>query len=333
LLENSIDFMNASSTPATTILANLKPKYLELKSVGCLGIKRDFFSAINFHINEYDKEFESKGHWMKNFFDELIRKEECLLDVFNLNYDTWIERIIPDYVDGYEAIDGYDFKRFIAHRYLDPKERHTISHIHGQICFAEADFRREDINLFSFEEQGYTLYKYPSFKAAEYVRKKIYSSDDTNQSGHSMIVSNIITGRMKTDKLLWSPFHIYMYGLIRALIENHELIIIGYGFGDYYINSLLFKYLGVHHDKHVRIITYADPDEFECRVIENGDPFYVSTESTFVRCAMRAESWCKPYNRRKDGRFVSKASDAELYLNGFKDYCKRYISGEFDHSF
>lgn len=283
-------------------------------------------------MGEYDSQYDLKSGWMKDYYGSLIDRENVVLDVFNLNYDMWMERILLGYVDGFEPIEepsGYNFQRFYANTYLNPGEHHTISHIHGQIAFEEADFRVSDINSFAFEEQGYTLYKYPSFEIAEDVRSRHFRSDDISQSGHNIFLSNIITGRMKTDKLIWSPMQIYMYGLIKALMENDELLIIGYGFGDQYINNLLFKFIGTHKKRRVRVITFTDPEEFEQEVIMTGDPFTVSQESIFVKCAMKSERWCSPFRRNANGRFVSENGETELYLNGFKDYCERYVAGEF----
>ena len=336
ILENSVDYQRMSiNNSAAVILSELKPCYQELKADDKLylyGMKRDFLKAINALVGKYDTQYDTKSQWMRVFYENLIDREDCVLDVFNLNYDTWMERILPDYVDGFEdikEIDGYSFKRFRAQNYLNSGDHHTISHLHGQIAFEEADFRVSDINTFAFEEQGYTLYKYPSFDAAEDVRRRHFRSDDTSQSGHNIFLSNIITGRMKTDKMIWSPMQIYMYGLIKALMENDELLIIGYGFGDQYINSLLFKYIGAHKKKHIRIITYTDTKMFERDVCITGDPFTISKESIFVKCAMKSERWCSPFRRNLDGRFVSEDGETEIYLNGFKDFCERYIAGEF----
>ena len=153
--------------------------------------------------------------------------------------------------------------------------------------------------------------------------------DDKNQAGHNIFLTNIITGRMKTDKLLWSPMQIYMYGLIKALAENEELLIIGYGFGDQYINNLLFQYLQFHpSDKRIRMITYSDPEKFKRRVAIYGTPFQ-DVQSRFAQCMMRNIHWCSPFNRPDNGTYISNydGNVGAIYLNGFMDYCRRYESG------
>ena len=334
MLEILADYAEkGTNTSSSVVLATLREQYKNVDHRLLFRTKELFIDSINNYIYRYDKAFKRKGTWMKMFFNNLISKEECVLDVFNLNYDTWIEQILEDYVDGFVPLDGYDdFSRFSGRVYLNSGERHTISHLHGQICFTDPDFRAEDVNRYACEEQEYTLYKYKNFDLANDYRKRHVRSDDKNQAGHNIFLTNIITGRMKTDKLLWSPMQIYMYGLIKALVENEELLIIGYGFGDQYINNLLFQYLQYHpSNKRIRMITLLKPEEFEHKVAIHGSPFH-DVQSRFAQCMMHNTHWCSPFNRPENGCYVSHYRDdniATVYLNGFQDFCNRYTAGEF----
>lgn len=329
MLENLADYAEeGSNTSSSVVLSELKKQYKLTDRRVFFGTKLIFLDAINNYIYRYDKTFNSQGFWIRDFINTLIDKENCILDIFNLNYDTWMEQILGDYVDGYVPISGYDnFSRFNSKVYLNPGNKHTVSHLHGQICFAEPDFKIEDINRFAYEEQEYTLYKYKNYKLACDFRKRHIRSDDKNQAGHNIFLTNIITGRMKTDKLLWSPMQIYMYGLIKALVENEELLIIGYGFGDQYINNLLFQYLQLHpNNRRIRMVAKSEPEKFEEKMVIYGTPFQ-DVQSRFAQCIMHETRWCSPYNRPKDGRYFScfQGNEATIYLNGFKDFCERYV--------
>lgn len=316
------------NTSSSVVLATLKDQY-NLKDKGVLfHTRHTFINAINDYIYDYDKDFLIKGTWMKDFFEQLIAREDCAIDVFNLNYDTWIEQILNDYVDGYVPLEGYDqFTRFSNNAYLNPGYHHTVSHLHGQICFEEPDFRIEDINRFAYEEQEYTLYKYADYKNACDYRKRHVRSDDKSQAGHNIFLTNLITGKMKPDKILWAPMQVYMYGFIKALAQNEDLLIIGYGFGDQYINNLLFQYLQFHPNrKHIRMVTKTDPEKFERKVSMYGSPFQ-DTRSRFAQCMMHKVDWCSPFDFPDNGCYRSVYDDnvAEIYLNGFKDFCERYV--------
>ena len=263
---------------------------------------------------------------MRDFFLEYINRENVCIDVFNLNYDTWIEQILETvgYNDGFENIEGYeDFQRFSVSKYLTDRDKHTVSHLHGQICFEESEFQKEDINRYAFEEQEYTLYKYKDFEKAEDYRQRHTRSDIRTQSGHNVIPANIITGRMKTDKLLWAPLQMYMYGLIKALMENDELFIIGYGFGDQYINHLLFQYLQKHRDnRKIHMITKIKKKKYEEMVTIYGTPFQ-DRQSVFSQSIMKKMRWCSPF-KWKDNH-MSKDLSAEIYMSGFEKYCRDYV--------
>ena len=263
--------------------------------------------------------------WMTNFFHNYIKREKVALDVFNLNYDTWIEQILEPYgyEDGFAPVEGYDdFQRFIVTKYLNHGNKHTISHLHGSICFDVPAFKPKDINMFMNEEQEYTLYKYKDFSAAEAFRKRRTMSDMKSQSGHVIFPVNIITGRMKTDKILWAPMQVYMYGLIKALMENEELFIIGYGFGDQYINHLLFQYLQKHRgsNRKIHMITKCEEEQYYENVLSHGDPFQ-DRQAIFSQCMMKGPHWCNQFHMQS--RY--KTENSEIYIDGFKKFCEEYV--------
>lgn len=334
ILECYMDYQNQDfNDTGSVILSTIKDKYIVDDKTALFGLRRDFLDTINNAINEYDQEYSKEGAWMTSFFHSLIKNEKCFLDVFTLNYDTWMEQILGNYVDGFIDINkfnglknAYDgLMRFSPSVYLNPLNNHTISHLHGQICFEESDLKSEDVNAFMFEEQEYTLYKYSTFKQAQDLRNRRIRSNLNSQSGHTIFPTNIITGRMKTDKMVWSPMQIYMHGLMKALMNNEDLIIIGYGFGDLYVNTLLFQYLQKHKDnKRVRLITYCSEKQFDDEVCAYHSLFQ-GRQAVFAQCMMGNPGWCT-YNRKS--YYESKVSDAGIYIDGFKKYSEDYISGK-----
>ena len=335
ILECYMDYQNQDyNDTGSVILSTLKNKYVINNKTELLGLRRDFLNTINYTINEYDQKYLTDGVWMQKFFKTLIKNENCFIDVFTLNYDTWIEQILDNnYVDGFVDVNdcgnlknSYDgLMRFSPLVYLNPGANHTISHLHGQICFEESNMNTEDINAFMFEEQEYTLYKYKTFQQAQDLRNQSVRSNLNSQSGHTIFPTNIITGRMKTDKMIWAPMQIYMHGFINALMNNEELFIIGYGFGDLYINTLLFQYLQKHKEnKSVRLISFCSEEQFYDEVSAYHSLFQGS-QAKFAQCLMENPRWC---SFQRKSYYKSKTNNAGIYIDGFKKYSEDYISGK-----
>lgn len=332
LLEELVGYMyTESNDSASAILSELKELYrnnIDYKTVSSL--RRKVLNAINNTVASYDQQYSTNGTcnctWMRDFFHRYIEHEKVILDIFNLNYDTWLEQILEPYgyEDGFAPIEGYDdFQRFIVAKYLNHENKHTVSHLHGSIGFSDPAFKPDDINKFMYEEQEFTLYKYKDFTVAEDFRKRHSRSDIITQSGHVIFPANIITGRMKTDKLLWAPMQMYMYAFIKALMENEELFIIGYGFGDQYINYLLFQYLQKHGKRtKIHMITKCEEKHYEENILLYGNPFQ-DRQAIFSQCMMEDIEWCSPFHRQ--GRYKAKNSNSEIYIDGFKKFCEEYV--------
>ena len=116
MVEGLADYKFDTNDSASAIISELKSDYSDFDYTKIYMLKCTIINTINQCVAEYDSKLLANGKWIKDYFHELIKKKDSLLDVFNLNYDTWIEQMLDDeggYVDGYESIDGYDsFQRF-----------------------------------------------------------------------------------------------------------------------------------------------------------------------------------------------------------------------------
>ena len=130
-------------------------------------------------------------------------------------------------------------KDFDITEYLKQDDRHTVSHLHGQIHFEYPEFDIVQNNEYFKREEVYTLYKYNNYVDAKKHREQSIRTPDKTQYGNALFTSNIITGLMKNDKLLWNPFIAYHNKLVNSLLSNPNLIIIGYGFSDLYLNTTI----------------------------------------------------------------------------------------------
>ena len=288
---------------------------------------KEIINTVNEKIHEYDSEYSKKGKIFGKFFTELASKTNMKLDIFNLNYDTWVEQTLCDYNDGYVEIPGYEnkMKRFDIAEYLKNDGRHTISHLHGQINFEYPQFNASDINRYAFQETCNTLYKYNDYSAAKSFRERSARSSDHTQSGENLHRTNIVTGLMKTDKLLWNPLIMYHYRLADSLISNKRLILVGYGFSDLYINNLLSQYNAMHFNnrKQIMIDYISDEDWQPC--VEH--PFGPGPKAQFTNLMFRDDYWVTkhPFEPKKPV-YYSTDEMARIYINGFSDVVKNHLS-------
>ena len=160
-----------------------------------------------------------------------------------------------------------------------------------------------------------------------YIRilKRSVRSDDHTQSGENIFRSNLITGLMKTDKLLWNPMAAYHNRLMNSLMENSRLILIGYGFGDIYINSLLEQYNAMHYnDKKVVMIDYVAYDEKKWWEFQPGASFLSSSAKTiFSKRIFQNDCWC--HCKPKKDIYYSDDNSACICIRGFRDAIEKHI--------
>ncbi len=191
-------------------------------------------------VSQYDsafKENSSSEDWYRNFW-RLIKKG----NVFTLNYDTTIEESVEDYEDGFEKMDDKeDYFRFSARKYLENLDgKKTIAHLHGSILFSEA-------RMFPFEYGIRDLVKNNDFKTACENRMAAQSTPCT-QAKEEYIQPYIISGARKTEKMIYAPYNVYLSDLTRKVTENSRLMVIGYSFGDLYLNEILGLGMAAHGD-------------------------------------------------------------------------------------
>lgn len=198
-------------------------------------------------VNQYDDYFRThinspECRWYKNFWS--TRKLKW--DVFNLNYDTTIEQCIP-YEDGFVMLPASDIRRMDMKRLMDNKsQKSTINHIHGCIVYGNDDLSTEEYREKIMGKYDVTDF----FKYKDYVSTpKHWWSDDVAQNRHSHVPVPLITGLDKTDKIVGLPFSAYRQNFEKQILENNALLIVGYSYGDAYINSMLERMRQIHGDK------------------------------------------------------------------------------------
>ncbi len=192
-------------------------------------------------VNQYDVSFEenvSREQWYRDFWKSLSGRA----NIFNLNYDNTIENSLGEYEDGYLPIkEDEDYSRFSAKQYYENRKGlSTIAHLHGQILFSESK-------------------SYPfDYSTRDLVKNRDYQTACNNRTGGQFPPSNqakeeylqpvIVSGSRKLEKMTFAPNNVYLSDLTRKVVENNRLMIIGYSFGDLYLNEILGLGMAAHGD-------------------------------------------------------------------------------------
>ena len=245
-------------------------------------------------VNQYNASFNedtSTERWYRDFWKSLSGRS----NIFNLNYDNTIENSLGEYEDGFPPIkDGEDYSRFSAKRYYANRRGvSTIAHLHGQLLFSEA---RE----YPFEYSVRDMVKNKDYQTACKNRMG-RQQNPSNQAKEEYVQPYIVSGSRKTEKMTFAPNNVYLSDLTRKVIENKRLMIIGYSFGDLYLNEILGLGMAAHGD------------DFKVVIIDKYPSYINSYISLFQHVAHR----CNP----QAYTFVSRLVKDRLYVEiGQKEY-------------
>jgi hypothetical protein len=231
----------------------------------------DFFNALEVSvakimeiIHAYDVDFVNhteNNRWFLDFWSN-----DTKWDIFNLSYDALIEQCIGEYSDGFIPLkDTSDVSYFEPQLYMsNNKGQSTVSHLHGSIYFSEYHIQR-----YGFGHENKNLYKFQTFDLAKEERR-VFLSAPKNQAKESYLSLPIITGLHKTDKITYAPFNFYHANFVNKICTNHSLLIVGYSFGDLYLNEILKMIYAIHGEKtRIVLITYL--------------PSYIDSYNSLVR--------------------------------------------------
>lgn len=198
------------------------------------AVRSEFILRVMRIVNDYNEYFrkdKGKENWYRYFF-----KSEFKWDVFNFNYDTTVEQSLGEFEDGFEQIPGRADAIFRPKKLMENKDKlSTINHIHGCINYYYKDHSNDDI----FETDIHDLYKYPSFDEVEDRMIGRGQSNPVSQNNEEYIAGPIITGLRKTEKLICMPYDFYHGNLHKAIVGSNSMVIVGYSFGDLYVNNLI----------------------------------------------------------------------------------------------
>ena len=270
-------------------------------------------------VNQYDvsfKEDKYREQWYRDFWKFLSGRS----NIFNLNYDNTIENSLGEYEDGFPPIkDSEEYSRFSAKRYCENSRRvSTIAHLHGQILFSVA-------KSYPFEYSMRDMVKNRDYESA--CKNRIGGQfPPSNQAKEKYLQPEIVSGLRKTEKMTFAPNNVYLSDLARKVVENNRLMIIGYSFGDLYLNEILGLGMAAHGD------------DFKVVIIDKFPSYINSYTLFFQHMARNPQGYTFVARLAKDGLFneigkdeipfivdgydkplISKNGNLMMCINGFKD--------------
>jgi len=275
-------------------------------------------------VNQYDATFcedIAKEQWYRDFWKSWSGKS----NVFSLNYDNTIENSLGEYEDGFLPLkNGEDYSRFSATKYIDNRRGlSTIAHLHGNNLFSEA-------KEYPFEYSIRDMVKNRDYNTA--CKNRMGGQQNpSNQAKEDYLQPYIVSGLRKTEKMTFVPNNVYLSDLTRKVIENNRLMIIGYSFGDLYLNEILGLGMAAHGDNFKVVIIdkfppYIDTYTSFFQYLAHNSNLY-SFVSRLAKDRLYIEIGQKEFPlivERHDAPVYSRNGNLMMYIGGFKDAVEKH---------
>lgn len=299
------------------MLSDLKEDFAQVSQTLIYKGTYDLIDTVIQNVAKFENDVY-KDDWFLNFFHAL--QEQTPLDIFTLNYDTWLEQIMGDYNDGFSPICE-THQEFSANQLFSVSDcRSTINHLHGQICFTG---HLPTGSIRSLTDGWYKANSYDIIENLRIYPKHLGYMAKTQAAEH-VFQYPIITGLRKNDKIMLPPFDAYYMHLYQRLRENKNLLIIGYGFGDLYINALLNQFHSFHGDaRKVICVGYLSPDAWSYCM--NDMPFSKTMKQTVCTLFRDSELSYRFLGEEFCDCIDSSDMKSKLYLSGFKSVATSHI--------
>lgn len=197
-----------------------------------------------------------KFQTLSNFWKAV--EEQFDLNIGTLNYDTLLEKVLKDIEEGFEMIPGESFARFNPIKLRNSNKR--LMHLHGSIHYGYPRYNITTLNQNIFVDDFHDLYRFED--ASKTVETWSGRSQNTSQAGRQAIIGPLITGLDKTAKILFAYPYSVTYQLFAQCVETcPRLLIIGYGFLDKHINTIIRRLTNIHDTKRRVVIVDLRPED------------------------------------------------------------------------
>ena len=238
-------------------------------------------------ITPYDE--KEPPAWFSGFFSRLesLNDDMISFDFCVLNYDTWVEKSLNRYNDGFvraklDSGKPDEYSIFRKSMVIPSDDSNRLCHPHGCVNFGGLLIGKPhgDAEICLWDR---------CIMASRY--KMQYSEGDSSKP----VLSPIVTGKRKKRNFYYEPFKTYLDLIEGPMASNEIILIIGYGFGDPHINEIIRKYKK-KSGKHLIIIS----------------PFSEKTKEAI-------RTVCEYDVEQKERAWTSDDAYAVWFMSGFKE--------------
>ena len=313
----SADF-DVSKDPMTYVLKS------RFEDIDQCQIQRAILSLIDTicqSINGYCVDFENKKDleysWYKMFWGSLGKERS---DIITLNYDDTIETSLEHYCDGFYNNRRRGSQIFNELKFMKSQDKCKLLHLHG--CY---EYGLQKIHRGQIEDASLSCAKYKDYNSA---RSNYFGNGGIQtQSGVYCVTAPIITGLNKLEKIQCQPYAAYYSELERALFSNSKLLVVGYSFGDYYINNLIARARKVNSKMHMVVVDkipeIEELNSAHC-IIRNGS---YAMERLMSHGLISNIAQIFPGEEWHFGEGCLKSKMVTLYVKGFEDFARAHYQG------
>lgn len=293
------------------------PRWFDL--MWLIAAKASLLEAVAEQVEQSLTVFQPDGphRWFRTFW--LTALSTSAWDIATLNYDNLLEQISPDLEDGFGSPSTWS--RFDATR-VRKTRKSRILHLHGSVLYGYLPPQQERL----FIDYREDLCKFSSLSAAR--QTWFGRSTHTAQSHEEAVIGPLITGLRKTDKLTVHPYDDYQAIFRRSIERSPRLLIVGYSFGDLYLNSIMNRMLAIHGSRRLIVIVTFFPgqqDAWHCDPhVLHQDLAWPTDEMHFAFAALMNSVTPLGTSLSFRDKLVSEDQCCRIYLGGTQQAFQNY---------
>ena len=211
--------------------------------------------------------------WAQTFLQHIIKGFD-FTDLFTLNYDTLLDGILGEYNDGFrdEGIVKDEwvipYKTFNESYAMEFDGHNILNHMHGSVLFNRMRPNGEPSPVPIVKDDR---------PAGNIGTVRPYMT----QTGDIVTHSPIITGLDKPNMLIHEPYRTYYGNFLKSLATNRSLLIVGYGFGDFHVNSCIDSFSKCPGKRVVYISPKPPPEQFG-DFLESDPKMHINESGSFI---------------------------------------------------
>jgi len=240
-----------------------KQFYLKLLYIELFTVIASEISKYAYHTASYSKvNTKDNAENNANFINWIKSHENSINRLYTLNYDRLFSVLLKNsnintfegasFNSGLTPTEEYDFD---IKRITSDFDSDCFYNIHGSVFWKVNPRNKHGLDSVSLKINGN-----PNLTSNEWEVPIVEM-----EKGKKLVVTNIISGYQKTQKLSISPFRQMQSAFDRDCLFSDKIYIIGYSFGDKHINEILRVAIKENPEVKIEIIDPTYEDELKLK--------------------------------------------------------------------